>query len=304
MNDLFGTNGKAAAAKRGKAVPAPPDDEYSAKDIEVLEGLEPVRRRPGMYIGGTDQVAMHHLASEILDNAMDEAVAGHANRIEVELSKGNVLSVRDNGRGIPVDPHPKFKNKSALEVIMTTLHAGGKFDGKVYETSGGLHGVGASVVNALSEWMEVDVARDKRGHKMRFERGQPKGKLKDLGAVGWRGTIVRFKPDPKIFGELVFSPARLYRMAKSKAYLFRGVEIRWSCDKSLITDDTPAEETLKFPGGLADFLKSEIGKAPTVNAREFAGKSENKKDGRGAVEWAVAWTPQIDPCVRSYFNII
>ncbi len=277
---------------------------YTAKDIEVLEGLEPVRRRPGMYIGGTDLSAMHHLASEILDNAMDEAVAGHASRIEMELGKGDVLTIRDNGRSIPVDPHPKFKNKSALEVIMTTLHAGGKFDSKVYETSGGLHGVGASVVNALSEWMEVDVARDRHAHKMCFERGEAKGKLKDLGAVNWRGTIVRFKPDPKIFGDIVFSPARLYRMAKSKAYLFRGVEIRWSCDKSLITDETPAEETLKFPGGLADFLKSEIGKAPTVNAREFAGKSENKKEGRGAVEWAVAWTPQIDPFVRSYCNTI
>jgi len=277
---------------------------YTAKDIEVLEGLEPVRRRPGMYIGGTDLAAMHHLASEILDNAMDEAVAGHASRIEMELSKGDVLTVRDNGRGIPVDPHPKFKNKSALEVIMTTLHAGGKFDGKVYETSGGLHGVGASVVNALSEWMEVDVARDKRGHKMRFERGHAVGKLKELGAVNRRGTIVSFKPDPKIFGNLVFSPARLSRMAKSKAYLFRGVEIRWSCDPALIEDDTPAEETLKFPGGLADFLKGEIGKAPTVNAREFAGRSENKKDGRGTVEWAVAWTPQIDPFVRSYCNTI
>ncbi len=284
---------------------------YTAKDIEVLEGLEPVRRRPGMYIGGTDIAALHHLASEILDNAMDEAVAGHASRIEMELQKGGILVIRDNGRSIPVDPHPKFKNKSALEVIMTTLHAGGKFDGKAYETSGGLHGVGASVVNALSEWMEVDVARDKRGHKMRFERGHAIGKLKDLGAVNWRGTIVRFKPDGKIFGDIQFSPARLYRMAKSKAYLFRGVEIRWSCDPALIQDDTPAEETLKFPGGLLDFLKSELGKSNTVNSRDFAGRTENKKDkalpsnGRaGAVEWAVAWTPAIDPFVRSYCNTI
>ena len=277
---------------------------YTAKDIEVLEGLEPVRRRPGMYIGGTDVTAMHHLASEILDNSMDEAVAGHASRIEMELGEDNVLIIRDNGRGIPTDPHPKFKNKSALEVIMTTLHAGGKFDSKVYETSGGLHGVGASVVNALSEWMEVDTARDKRAHKMRFERGHAMGKLKDMGAVNRRGTITSFKPDPKIFGDIVFSPARLYRMAKSKAYLFRGVEIRWSCDPSLIKDETPAEEVLKFPGGLADFLKGEIGKAVTVNTREFSGKVENKKEGKGAVEWAVAWTPQIDPFVRSYCNTI
>ncbi len=277
---------------------------YTAKDIEVLEGLEPVRRRPGMYIGGTDVTAMHHLASEILDNSMDEAVAGHASRIEMELGENNVLTIRDNGRGIPTDPHPKFKNKSALEVIMTTLHAGGKFDSKVYETSGGLHGVGASVVNALSEWMEVDTARDKRAHKLRFERGHTIGKLKDLGNVNRRGTITSFKPDPKIFGDAVFSPARLYRMAKSKAYLFRGVEIRWSCEPSLIKDETPAEEVLKFPGGLADFLQGEIGKSATVNSREFSGKVENKKDGKGAVEWAVAWTPQIDPFVRSYCNTI
>ena len=278
---------------------------YTAKDVEVLEGLEPVRRRPGMYIGGTDITALHHLASEILDNAMDEAVAGHASRIEMELKKGDVLVIRDNGRGIPIDPHPKFKNKSALEVIMTTLHSGGKFDGKAYETSGGLHGVGSSVVNALSEWMEVDVARDKRAHMMRFERGHAIGKLKDLGAVNRRGTIVSFKPDAKIFGDVEFSPARLYRMAKSKAYLFRGVEIRWSCDPSLITDEAPADETLKFPDGLLDFLKGELGKSYTINNRDFAGRTATKKDTtRGTVEWAVAWTPQIDPFVRSYCNTI
>jgi len=276
---------------------------YTAKDIEVLEGLEPVRRRPGMYIGGTDVNAMHHLAAEIIDNAMDEAVAGHASRIELELKAGNILVVRDNGRGMPIDPHPKFKNKSALEVIMTTLHAGGKFDGKAYETSGGLHGVGASVVCALSEWVEVEVARDKHAHKMRFERGHAVGKLKDLGAVNRRGTIVSFKPDIKIFGDAQFSPARLHRMAKSKAYLFRGVEIRWACDPSLIKDETPAEDTLKFPGGLLDFLKSEIGKAQTVTPRDFSGRTENK-DGRGAVEWAVTWAPSRDPFTRSYCNTI
>jgi topoisomerase-4 subunit B len=280
---------------------------YTAKDIEVLEGLEPVRRRPGMYIGGTDVNALHHLAAEIIDNSMDEAVAGHASRIELELKCGNVLVVRDNGRGIPVDPHPKFKNKSALEVIMTTLHAGGKFDGKAYDTSGGLHGVGASVVNALSEWMDVEVARDKHAYKMRFERGHAVGKLKDMGAVNRRGTITSFKPDIKIFGDAEFSPARLHRMAKSKAYLFRGVEIRWSCDPALIKDETPAEDVLKFPGGLLDFLKSEIGKAPTVTPREFAGRTENKaKDSgsRGTVEWAVAWAPSRDPFTRSYCNTI
>jgi topoisomerase-4 subunit B len=285
------------------AAARPKTTAYTAKDIEVLEGLEPVRRRPGMYIGGTDASALHHLAAEILDNAMDEAVAGHASRIELEFQPGHILTVRDNGRGIPVDPHPKFKNQSALEVIMTTLHAGGKFDGKAYETSGGLHGVGASVVNALSEWMEVEVARDKRGHKMRFERGHAVGKLKDMGAVNRRGTVVTFKPDPKIFGDAHFSPARLYRMAKSKAYLFRGVEIRWRCDPSLIKDETPQEATLKFPGGLKDFLKSELGSAQTVNHRDFADRTEDR-DGRGAVEWALAWTPAIDPFVRSYCNTI
>ncbi len=282
---------------------------YTAKDIEVLEGLEPVRRRPGMYIGGTDVNALHHLAAEIIDNSMDEAVAGHATRIELELKAGNILVVRDNGRGIPVDPHPKFKNKSALEVIMTTLHAGGKFDGKAYDTSGGLHGVGASVVNALSEWMEVDVARDKRGHKMRFERGHAIGKLKDLGAVNRRGTITSFKPDAKIFGDAEFSPARLHRMAKSKAYLFRGVEIRWSCDPALIKDETPAEDTLKFPGGLLDFLRGEIGKAQTVTPRDFSGRQETNYGPpsnlrRATVEWAVTWAPSRDPFTRSYCNTI
>ena len=280
-----------------------PSKAYTAKDIEVLEGLEPVRRRPGMYIGGTDVNALHHLAAEIIDNSMDEAVAGHATRIELELQPGNVLIVRDNGRGIPIDPHPKFKNKSALEIIMTTLHAGGKFDGKAYETSGGLHGVGSSVVNALSEWMEVEVAREKRAWKLRFERGHTIGKLKDLGNVNRRGTIVSFKPDAKIFGDAHFSPARLHRMAKSKAYLFRGVEIRWACDPALIKDETPAEDVLKFPGGLLDFLRGEIGKAQTVTPRDFAGKTENK-DGRGAVEWAVTWAPSRDPFTRSYCNTI
>jgi topoisomerase-4 subunit B len=277
---------------------------YTAKDIEVLEGLEPVRRRPGMYIGGTDESALHHLAAEILDNAMDEAVAGFANRIEVDLEAGDVIRIRDNGRGIPIDPHPKFKNKSALEVIMTTLHSGGKFGGKVYDTSGGLHGVGSSVVNALSDWMEVDVARDKRSYVMRFERGKPVTKLKDGGAVNRRGTTVSFHPDAQIFGkDTHFSAARLYRMVKSKAYLFRGVEIRWKCDPSLIKSETPAEDTLKFPGGLADFLATEIGNNRTVTQRAFSGRTENK-DGKGAVEWSVVWTPQIDPFVHSYCNTI
>ncbi|MBV8976185.1 MAG: DNA topoisomerase IV subunit B [Alphaproteobacteria bacterium] len=275
---------------------------YTAKDIEVLEGLEPVRRRPGMYIGGTDEAALHHLAAEILDNAMDEAVAGFATRIEVDLEPNDVLTVRDNGRGIPIDPHPKFKNKSALEVIMTTLHSGGKFGGKVYDTSGGLHGVGSSVVNALSEWMEVEVDRDRRGHQMRFERGKPVGKLKDIGAVNRRGTIVRFHPDPQIFKDAHFSAARLYRMVKSKAYLFRGVEIRWRCDPALVRGETPAEETLKFPGGLLDFLRGEVGAGETVTPREFFGRIES--NGKGAVEWAITWAPAIEPFLQSYCNTI
>ena len=279
---------------------------YTAKDIEVLEGLEAVRRRPGMYIGGTDSRSLHHLAAEILDNAMDEAVAGQATRIEIELDDPSVLLIRDNGRGIPIDPHPKFKNKSALEVIMTTLHSGGKFGGKVYDTSGGLHGVGASVVNALSEWMEVDVARDKHAWRMRFERGKAVGKLKDVGAVNRRGTTVSFKPDPQIFGkDAHFAPAQIYRMARSKAYLFRGVEIRWRCNPALVKPDgpVPAEETLKFPGGLLDFLTSAIGEAQTVASRSFAGRTENR-DGKGAVEWAVTWAPEVEPFLNSYCNTI
>ncbi|MBI1239635.1 MAG: DNA topoisomerase IV subunit B [Alphaproteobacteria bacterium] len=282
-------------------------DGYSAKDIEVLEGLEPVRRRPGMYIGGTDVRALHHLAAEILDNAMDEAVAGQATRIDMELGADGVLTVRDNGRGIPTDPHPKLKPKSALEVIFTVLHAGGKFGGKAYETSGGLYGVGASVVNALSEFLEVEVARDKRLKTMRFERGHPTGKLKDAGPIhNRRGTTVRFKPDIKIFGkETRFEPKRLYRMCRSKAYLFRGVEIRWSCDPALIKagDETPAEEVLHFPGGLADFLVASLSGAPTVTDRIFEGRIE-AKEGKGRAEWAIAWTPTRDGFTNTYCNTI
>ncbi|HRE61766.1 MAG TPA: DNA topoisomerase IV subunit B [Micropepsaceae bacterium] len=279
---------------------------YSAKDIEVLEGLEPVRRRPGMYIGGTDERALHHLAAEILDNAMDEAVAGFANRIEVELARNGVLTIRDNGRGVPVDPHPKLKPKSALEVIFTVLHAGGKFSGDAYQTSGGLHGVGASVVNALSEWLEVEVARDRKLWVMRFERGKPVGKLKDKGAVSnWRGTSVSFLPDAQIFGKgLAFKPSRLYRMARSKAYLFRGVEIRWSCDPALAeADRTPAEDSFHFPGGLEDFLQSSIEGERTVTPRAFAGRVESR-EGKGTAEWAITWTPGRDPFATSYCNTI
>ncbi|HXC90038.1 MAG TPA: DNA topoisomerase IV subunit B [Stellaceae bacterium] len=264
-------------------------ESYSAKDIEVLEGLEPVRRRPGMYIGGTDERGLHHLAAEILDNAMDEAVAGHATRIEIELAAGDWLTVRDNGRGIPTDPHPRFPDKSALEVILTTLHSGGKFGGAAYRISGGLHGVGVSVVNALSDALEVEVARDRRLWRQSFCRGAPRGRLQDRGPVhNRRGTTVRFHPDPEIFGETGFRPAVLYRMARSKAYLFRGLEIRWSCDPALPRPEgVPAEARLHFPGGLGDFLAASLDGQPMLMPRPFVGAADLA--GGGRVEWAVAW---------------
>src|SRR5436305_847599 len=266
-------------------------DSYSAKDIEVLEGLEPVRRRPGMYVGGTDERALHHLVAEALDNAMDEAVAGFATRIELELASDGWATVRDNGRGIPVDPHPKFPGKSALEVIMTTLHAGGKFDSKVYETSGGLHGVGISVVNALSDLLEVEVARNQTLYRQTFSRGHAQGALELVGRVqNRRGTRVRFHPDAQIFGSLKFDPRRLFKMARSKAYLFGGVEIRWRCAPALLAglDDLPAEATFRFPGGLKDYLTREIAGRELVCDQLFSGKVE-KPGGHRSLEWAVAW---------------
>ena len=278
---------------------------YSESDIEVLEGLEPVRRRPGMYIGGTDEKAMHHLFAEVIDNSMDEAVAGHASWIEVELATDGFLSVTDNGRGIPVGPHPKFKTKSALEVVMTILHAGGKFDSKAYATSGGLHGVGVSVVNALSETLEVQVARDQQLYRMVFSRGEPQTKLEKLGStMNRRGTKVRFKPDEKIFGKgCAFKPARLLKMARSKAYLFGGVEIRWKCDPELIKDDTPAQAVFHFPGGLKDYLTSTIEGQTRVTKEIFSGRVEKEK-GHGSVEWAVAWISDEDGFSSSYCNTI
>jgi topoisomerase-4 subunit B len=301
MNDLFG--GSKAAPKAARAA-----DAYDASDIEVLEGLEPVRRRPGMYIGGTDETALHHLASELLDNAMDEAVAGHATFIEVSLERDNWLTVRDNGRGIPVDPHPKFKNMSALEVILTTLHSGGKFSGKVYATSGGLHGVGSSVVNALSERMEVEVARDKVLWKQSYARGKPTTKLINAGPVhNRRGTSIRCKPDTSIFGPLTFSPARLYRLCRSKAYLFRGVEIRWQCDPALMKGaaaDVPAEAVLHFPGGLRDSLEEDIGAAPRVLALIWSGEAALPGEATGKVEWAAAWLEEGEGFLHSYCNTV
>ncbi len=310
--DLF-DEAPAPKAKANKSAAKPKkaaEKGYSAADIEVLEGLEPVRRRPGMYIGGTDSRAMHHLFAEVIDNSMDEAVAGHASFIEVEFMQGNRLSVRDNGRGIPVDPHPKYKDKSALEVIMTTLHAGGKFGGEAYDTSGGLHGVGVSVVNALASDLVVEVARDQKLHRQEFSRGLAKGKVKKVGeAKNKRGTTVSFVPDEDIFGKIQFDPARLYSMAKAKAYLFGGVEIRWRCDPSLIKDEEkcPPEDTLKFPNGLQDYLEEQIGGRAVVTPQAFAGKVQ-KTGGHGSVEWAVTWVAagigNADGMNASYCNTV
>ena len=278
---------------------------YDASSIEVLEGLEPVRKRPGMYIGGTDERALHHLVAEILDNSMDEAVAGHANRIEIELAVNYTVTIRDNGRGMPIDPHPKFPDKSALEVILCTLHAGGKFSGKAYQTSGGLHGVGASVVNALSDHLRVEVARNRTLYAQEFSRGLPQGGLQNLGAApNRRGTQVSFHADEQIFGSHRFKPARLFKMVRSKAYLFSGVEIRW---KSAIDDgETPQQATFHFPGGLADYLGEVLGNAATYAQAPFAGKVEFQErfGAAGSVEWAINWTPARDGFIQSYCNTV
>ena len=290
MSDLFSTSS-----------PAGPDS-YDASSIEVLEGLEPVRRRPGMYIGGTDARALHHLAAEVIDNAMDEAVAGHASRIEVVLEAGNRLTVSDNGRGIPVEEHPKYPGKSALEVIMTTLHSGGKFEGKAYSTSGGLHGVGVSVVNALSTDTIVEVARDKTLYRQAFARGLATSQLEEVGAApNRRGTTVSFVPDTEIFGaEARFDPARLYRLARSKAYLFAGVEIRWRCDPSLASAEVPETAVFQFPGGLADHLAEQLGERECVTAVPFTGK-QDFPDRQGSAEWAVAWPIWSEGSNESYY---
>ncbi len=283
--------------------------DYDASSIEVLEGLEPVRRRPGMYIGGTDDRALHHLAAEVIDNAMDEAVAGHATRIEVSLEEGNRLSVTDNGRGIPVDEHPKFPGKSTLEVIMGTLHSGGKFSGKAYATSGGLHGVGVSVVNALSSDTVVEVARDRQLYRQSFARGETLGKIEDLGPTpNRRGTTVTFTPDTEIFGDRQFRPRRLFRLARSKAYLFAGVEIRWKCAEALASEDVPAEAVFKFPGGLADHLAEQIGTRECVTAKPFSGAQDFPDDeggvSQGRVEWACAWPLYSEGTTSWYCNTV
>ncbi|MGN6591199.1 MAG: DNA topoisomerase IV subunit B [Sphingomicrobium sp.] len=298
MADLFSSSASAAP------------ESYDASAIEVLEGLEPVRRRPGMYIGGTDARALHHLAAEVIDNSMDEAVAGFASRIEVELDKDNRLTVIDNGRGIPVDPHPKYPGKSALEVIMTTLHSGGKFEGKAYATSGGLHGVGVSVVNALSTETIIEVAREKKLYRQNFSRGQATSGLEEVGAApNRRGTSVTFTPDPEIFGaDAEFSPERLYKLARSKAYLFAGVEIRWRCDPSLASPEVPESATFQFPGGLADHLAEQLGDRPAVTNQPFTGRQDFPADpegqSQGSAEWAVAWPLYSDGSESYYCNTI
>jgi topoisomerase IV subunit B len=304
QSDLFET---AASAKgKGSKAAKPRRGDYNAEHIEVLEGLEPVRRRPGMYVGGTDERAVHHLFAEVIDNAMDEAIAGHATFIEVEMEADGFITVTDNGRGIPVEAHPKFKKKSALEVIMTTLHAGGKFHHEVYETSGGLHGVGVSVANALSELLEVEVARGGELHKQTYKRGVPTGPVKLVQKnVKRRGTRVRLRPDPQIFGEgAAFKAARVFRMAKAKAYLFGGVEIRWTCDKSLLKglSDVPEKETFHFENGLRDYLTQEIEGRTLVHADLFTGSAERK--GLGKAEWAIAWIADDDGFLNSYCNTI
>jgi topoisomerase-4 subunit B len=300
MSDLFNSDSAASAG-------------YTAEHIEVLEGLEPVRRRPGMYVGGTDERALHHLVAELLDNAMDEAVAGHASRIELALSAAGEVTVRDNGRGIPVDPHPKFPGKSALEVIFTTLHSGAKFGDKAYATAGGLHGVGVSVVNALSDRLMVEVARDRRLYRQTFARGTPITAIEDQGAVqNRRGSSVTFHPDPEIFGATAFRPAALYRMARSKAYLFKGVEIRWRCDPALLDDvegapaatpQTPEQATLHFPGGLHDALQAQLGERAALTPEPFAGEAPFPDDA-GRVEWAITWPRDEESFLSSYCNTV
>ena len=280
---------------------------YTASDIEVLEGLEPVRKRPAMYIGGSDEKAMHHLAAELLDNGMDEAVAGHASWIELELTADGQIAISDNGRGIPIDPHPKFKKKSALEVVMTTLHSGGKFDNKVYDTSGGLHGVGLSVVNALSDQLIVEVTRDKNKWSQNYSRGAPINKLENSGPAKIKsGTRISFHPDPEIFGTSAkFRPAYLFSMAQSKAYLFKGVQIRWKCDPNLIGENSnvPDIATLHFPGGLSDYLHDRVGDQDTITLKAFTGEGEFKGQ-IGKVEWALAWVPDRDSSLVSYCNTV
>jgi topoisomerase-4 subunit B len=288
------------------AHPRKPTKDYTAADIEVLEGIEPVRRRPGMFIGGTDEHGLHHLAAEVLDNAMDEVVTGAASRIEIYLTVDGAMAVRDNGRGIPVDRHPKFKGRSALEVILTTLHSGGKFNAKVYQTAGGLHGVGLSVVNALSDWLEVEVGRDGKLWTQRYEKGRAKTKLTSRKLANRRGTGIRFHPDPGVFGNgAALRPARVYRMARAKAYLFAGAEVRWRCDSELLRDTSvPQQEVLRFPGGLGEYLADIVSDHETVTQSPFSGGARIDNGDGGRLEWAIHWTVAGTPLLSSYCNTV
>ena len=279
-------------------------DTYSAKDIEVLEGLEPVRKRPGMYIGGTDEVAMHHLISEVLDNAMDEAVAGYASRISIKMHTDHSVTISDNGRGIPIDNHPKFPDKSALEVILTTLHSGGKFSDNVYQTAGGLHGVGISVVNALSSHLNITVYRHGKLYQQSYSRGVPLSKLTSSEtSKKLKGTVINFAPDGEIFGNKAsFKPTKIYELAKSKAYLHRGVEIDWECELKLADDKIPAKCIIHFPNGLKDYLDSKIKDGKIISEETFCGEINSTLD-QIKVEWAIAWHDN-EAFVQSYCNTI
>ncbi|MDP4709420.1 MAG: DNA topoisomerase IV subunit B [Rickettsiaceae bacterium] len=296
MSDLFGFSAVEKGAK---------DNSYTANDIEVLEGLEPVRMRPGMYIGGTDDNALHHLVSEVLDNSMDEAVAGFASKITIEVLSDGSVTIGDNGRGIPIDNHPKFPKKSALEVIFTTLHSGGKFSDKVYQTSGGLHGVGISVVNALSESLVVEVYRDGSSYIQKYSRGVPLTKLEKAPALKkLKGTRITFKPDAEIFGASAkFKPKRIYDLAKSKAYLYKGVEIHWSCASEVISSDEVLEnDIIHFPGGLRDYLDSHLDNSKIIGGEIFSGNAEIQSNNI-KIEWAIAWH-ETKEFVKSYCNTI
>lgn len=291
MTDLFNAKATMDNAKN-----------YTAHDIEVLEGLEPVRLRPGMYIGGVDKTALHHLVNEIFDNSMDEVIAGHASEIKISVNKDGSITISDNGRGIPIDPHPKFPDKSALEIILTTLHSGGKFNNKTYQTSAGLHGVGLSVVNALSSKLLVQVVRNKKLFQQEYQQGIPLGPIapgKNPDKIA-HGTIIHFTPDDEIFDHVEFDPARLYKLIRSKAYLFGGVKIHWHCE--IPAENIPENEMICFPAGLTDFLSYRLLNQETIVPEIFSGKIEVKG---GKIEWAVSWIINADDgFISSYCNTV
>ena len=279
---------------------------YTAHDIEVLEGLEPVRLRPGMYIGGVDKNALHHLVNEIFDNSMDEVIAGYASEIKISVNQDGSITISDNGRGIPIDPHPKFPDKSALEVILTTLHSGGKFNNKTYQTSAGLHGVGLSVVNALSSKLLVQVIREGKLFEQEYSRGKPINNIspgKNPSKIA-HGTIIHFTPDDEIFDNVEFDPSRLYKLARSKAYLFGGVKIHWHCE--ITTEEIPENEVICFPAGLTDFLNYRLIDQEMIVPEIFSGKVEVKNSNiNSKIEWAISWIIDSDAgFITSYCNTV